>query len=147
MADLEIKRHFDAPPEKVFAFVTQPEHLIKWWGPEGITLGEHDLDFTRTGSWGSVMLGDSGSRHKVTGEVLSIEAGSSVAFTWAWHDDDDIRGHESQVRFTVESDGNGGTNFIMLHSGLADEESANDHNGGWTSSFNKLEQHAQHQVA
>ncbi len=38
MADLTINRSFDAPPEKVFAYISQTEHLLKWWGPEGMTL-------------------------------------------------------------------------------------------------------------
>ena len=143
MADLEIKRHFDAPPEKVFAFITQPEHLIKWWGPEGITIGEHELDFTRKGSWGSVMHGEEGGRYKVTGEVLSIEEGRSVTFSWAWHDEDDARGHESQVCFSIEGDGSGGTNFTMSHSGLPDEDEAENHKSGWSPAFDKLERHLQ----
>ncbi len=142
MADLEMKRHFAAPPEKVFDFVTQAEHLTKWWGPEGITLAEHKLDFSRAGPWMSIMKNSEGGIHKVTGEVLSVEQGKSVTFTWAWHDDDDQRGHDSEVRFEVHSDGNGGTDFVMLHSNLADDDSAQNHESGWGSSLAKLERYA-----
>ncbi|OAO04429.1 hypothetical protein A8B75_07360 [Sphingomonadales bacterium EhC05] len=138
MADLEITRHFAASPKIVFAFVTRPEHLAQWWGPEGIHLGEHDLDFTRLGPWGSVMHGDEGATYKVTGQVLAIEEGQSVSFTWAWHDEADVRGDESRVTFSVYADGKGGTDFVMLHSGLPDDDSANNHEDGWTSSLVKL---------
>lgn len=142
MADLEMKRHFSAPPEMVFAFITKAEHVVQWWGPEGITLGEHQLDLTKPGPWDSVMLGEGDARYKVTGEVLTVEPEQSVTFTWAWHDDDDQRGAESTVHFSVVSDGQGGTNFTMLHSGLADDDAKDNHQGGWTSSFNKLERYA-----
>ena len=145
MADLEIKRHFTAPPDRVFAFISEADHLSKWWGPEGIELGEHDLDFSKPGPWGSVMLGSEGARYKVTGEVLSVEPGKSVTFTWAWHDDDDQRGAESEVTFSVADDGNGGTEFVMLHRGLPDDDSASNHDSGWTSSFQKLEAYAREQ--
>lgn len=138
MADLEMKRHFAVRPERVFAFVTQTEHLTKWWGPEGIELGEHDLDLSRPGSWGSVMHGSEGSRYKVTGEVLSVIQDKAVTFTWAWHDENDVRGDESQVTFSVQDDGKGGTDFLMVHSGLPDDDSTDNHQGGWTSSFVKL---------
>lgn len=147
MADLKLKRHFAAPPERVFAFVSEPAHLAKWWGPEGIEMGEHDLDFSRKGPWGSVMHGSEGGRYKVTGEVVSVNPGKSVTFTWAWHDEDDQRGDESEVTFSVDSDGNGGTEFVMLHRGLPDDDSANNHEEGWTSSLIKLAAHAELQNA
>jgi len=140
MSELRIERIFAADPETVFAFVTQTGHLLKWWGPEGMSVPEHDLDFTRTGPWSSVMVGGEGNRHKVTGEVISIDPPNSVEFTWGWHDDDDDqRGHGSKVRFEISGDGNGGTKFLLIHSGLADDESVKNHNMGWTSSLVKLE--------
>lgn len=93
---------------------------------------------SRKGPWGSVMHGREGGRYKVTGEVLSVDPGRSVTFTWAWHDEDDQRGDESEVTFSVASDGSGGTDFVMLHRGLPDDDSANNHQEGWTSSLTKL---------
>lgn len=139
MSELRIERKFAANPETVFAFVTKTENLLKWWGPEGITVLEHELDLSRTGSWSSVMVSDEGQRYKVTGEVLNIDPPRSVEFTWGWHDDDDKRGQNSTVRFELSSDGAGGTDFLLVHSGLADDEVAGNHNMGWTSSLSKLE--------
>ncbi len=142
MSDLTIKRHFPANPAKVFAFITEPEHLLKWWGPEGITVAEHQLDFSRPGPWMSVMVNSDGKRFKVSGEVVRISPTESVEFTWAWHDEQDMRGHESLVRLEVKSDGGDGTQFTLFHSGFADDDSAAHHNMGWTSSLAKLERMA-----
>ncbi len=139
MSELKIEKHFKASPEKVFAFVTQTEHLLKWWGPVGITITEHNLSLSDLGAWSSVMKGSEGNTYKVTGEVLAIDPPNSVDFSWAWHDENDVRGHESSVRFEVKSDGNGGTLFTMIHSNLPDDETAQKHNQGWSSSFTKLE--------
>ena len=35
--DLVITRTFDAPRETVFKAWTDPEELVKWWGPKGFT--------------------------------------------------------------------------------------------------------------
>ncbi len=139
MTELRIERTFKSDPETVFAFVTQTKHLLKWWGPEGMHIPEHDLDLSRPGPWSSTMVGSQGNRHKVTGEVISIDPPHSVEFTWGWHDDDDQRGHDSRVRFEITGDGNGGTMFVLIHSELADDDSGKNHEMGWTSSLIKLE--------
>ena len=142
MSELTIEREFAASPETVFAFVTQSEHLVKWWGPESMTLPEHALDLTREGPWSSVMMTAEGNRFKVIGMVTKVSPPNAVEFTWAWCDENDVRGHESRVRFTVEPNGSGGSRFTLHHTGLADDESANSHNEGWASSLCKLERMA-----
>jgi uncharacterized protein YndB with AHSA1/START domain len=139
MSKLRIERHFRAGPETVFAYLTQPGHILKWWGPEGMSVPESQLDLTRPGPWSSVMMSADGRRYKVTGTVVSVDPPNSVEFTWAWHDERDARGHESMVRLEVRPEKNGGTLFTLQHSGLADEESARNHTSGWQSSLRKLE--------
>jgi uncharacterized protein YndB with AHSA1/START domain len=139
MSKLKIERKFSADPEAVFAYLTQRGHLLKWWGPEGMSVPEAQLDFTRPGPWSSVMMSADGKRYKVTGTVVSVDPPNSVELTWAWHDERDARGHESRVRFEVRPEKNGGTHFTLLHSGLADDESARNHSSGWRSSLGKLE--------
>lgn len=41
---LRIERDFDAPREMVFRAWTDPEHLAKWWGPEGMSASHVELD-------------------------------------------------------------------------------------------------------
>ena len=136
---LVLEREFEAPVETVFDFVTRKENLLKWWGPEGLTVPEETLDFTRPGPCHSVMVNADGQRFKVSGEVREVKAPNLVAFTWGWHDETDARGHESTVTFEVSDAGGGKTKFTLTHEGLADEESATNHEGGWTSSLRKLE--------
>jgi len=139
MPDLDLTRHYDAPPEQVFRAVTDPAMLAQWWGPEGITVESGDLDFTRTGPWGSVMINAEGGRFKVTGQVTHVDAPRSVGFTWAWHDETDARGAESHVTFNIEAATDGGTTFRLEHRDLPDADAAANHNQGWTSSLRKLD--------
>ena len=108
MSTLKMEREFAADPELVFAFVTQTENLLQWWGHEGTTVTEHKLDFTRKGAWSSVLMNAQGGTHKMTGAVVAVDPPHSVEFTWAWHDENDVRGHNSRVRFEVKSNGSGG---------------------------------------
>ena len=141
MADLILERKLGAPIDRVFQFVTQPENLTQWWGPEGMTVPEGNLDFSRLGPWDSVMMDSEGQKYKVSGTVTAINAPTLVSFTWAWHDENDQRGHESRV--TIELiEQSGGTLFRLTHAGLADEESSKNHEQGWNSTLNKLERMA-----
>ena len=139
MSKLRLERVFPADAKTVFAFVTRPENLAKWWGPEGVSLPSYKLDFTKPGAWSSEMLNADGKRFKVTGKVVAVDAPKSVELTWAWHDEDGVRGHESRVRFEITPQGAKGAKFTLVHSGLRDEESQRTHNMGWTSSLKKLE--------
>ncbi len=140
MTVLKIERAFPAPPEKLFAFITRTEHLLKWWGPEGVSMKEHNLDLSRPGPWSSTLVNSQGALHKMSGEVVAVDPPNSVEFTWGWHDGEDRRGHETRVLFEVRPDGNGGTVFLLTHSSLKDDEAAANHKLGWTSSLRKLEQ-------
>ena len=139
MADLELTRHYAASPAQVFAAVTQPDMLLSWWGPEGMTIEPDSLDFTRLGPWGSVMVNSEGQRFKVTGQVTHVDPPRSVGFTWAWHDEADTRGPESHVTFAVEDHPEGGTLFRLSHVDLPDGDAAAAHRMGWTSSLTKLD--------
>ncbi len=139
MATLTLERDFDADPETVFAYVSKTEHLLKWWGPEGMTLPEHQLDFTSKGPWVSVMQNADGQRYKVSGQVTHVDPPRSVGFTWAWHDESDTRGVESHVTIKLVPAANGGTRFQLSHVDLPSDEVAANHEQGWTSSLRKLE--------
>lgn len=138
MDDLVITRVFRAGIDHVYAYISQSEKILEWWGPEGMTLPEHKIDFGRRGPWMSVMRAPDGRQFTVSGEVTEVDPPRAVGFTWAWHGEDGARGHESRVRIELEELG-AATRFTLTHSGLADRASADSHNGGWTSSLTKLE--------
>ena len=139
MTTLTLERRFAASPETVFAYISRTEHLLKWWGPEGTTVPEHRLAFDKTGPWLSVMQNDEGQRFKVSGHVTHVDAPHSIGFTWAWHDENDMRGVESHVTIKLVPAVGGGTDFQLNHVDLPDSGSADNHQQGWTSSLRKLE--------
>lgn len=138
MNEVVLKRHFRAGIEKVFAYVSEPEKVIEWWGPEGVTVPRANLGFNRTGPWHSEMHAPDGTVYKVSGEVTKVDPPNMVGFTWGWHDDADARGHESHVMIELTATETG-TDFVLIHRDLADAESAERHNEGWTSSIGRLE--------
>ena len=138
MSDLIITRVFRAGIDHVYDYISKPEHVMQWWGPEGMTLPKAQLSLGEKGPWMSVMKAPDGSEFHVSGEVTDVDPPRSIGFTWAWHDEAGVRGHESRVRIELETVGEA-TRFTMTHSGLSDAESVASHERGWTSTMAKLE--------
>lgn len=144
LTDLQLVRVYPVSVERLWYAVTQNDQFSQWFGPEGTEMVECDANLSSTGPWGCVMIGhESGRRYKLTGQVTHVRppedgSGGSVGFTWAWHDDDDERGPESHVTFTVEPD-DGGARLILDHRDLADAERAKNHRLGWEATLPRLE--------
>ncbi|MGH7667706.1 MAG: SRPBCC domain-containing protein [Candidatus Dormibacteria bacterium] len=52
-----VTRLLPAVPEVVFPLWTQPEHLARWWGPEGFSITTHEIDVRPGGTWRFTMHG------------------------------------------------------------------------------------------
>ena len=136
--ELTLERLLPAPPERVFDAWVNPVTLVKWWGPEGFTTPEHELDVAQDGRWRTVMLAPNGQRHIVSGVYRTIDRPDRLVFTWGWEDESGVRGHDSEVELTFTAAGSG-THLQLVHRKLADAESRDSHRAGWTSSLNDLE--------
>ncbi|MEK0165201.1 SRPBCC domain-containing protein [Phaeobacter sp. A36a-5a] len=137
MTDLRLEREFQVSPDRLFAWISDTEKLLQWWGPEGLTVPEHTLNFRQEGPWFTVMMNADGDRYHVSGVVTHVRPPQSIGFTWAWHDEAGARGHESHVTLTVEAIETG-TRLIVDHRDLDNSEMAENHRVGWESSLRKL---------
>lgn len=91
-ADREIvlTRLLDAPRELVWRAWTEPEHLIKWWGPTGFTNTFHEIDVRPGGVWRFVMHAPDGTdydnfvrfREVLPPERLVYDQGQTVDEPW-----------------------------------------------------------------
>lgn len=140
MTDLRLEREFSVTPDKLFDWVSAPGKLLQWWGPEGMHIPEHTLDFSRIGPWYSIMQNAEGQQFKVSGHVTHVDPPKSIGFTWGWHDPDDNRGAESHVTFTVVAS-ESGSRLLIDHRELGDDEISASHETGWTSALRKLSAH------
>lgn len=139
MATLTMQRMFDAPPAKVFDFLTKTENLLNWWGPEGTQIREHQLDFSKTGAWSAVMVGPQGGAQEVGGTVLEVNAPNAVELTLSFMMGAE-RGPESTIRFEVSASDTGGTHLLLTQTGLDPEHIDDMMNKGWNSALSRLEQ-------
>jgi len=74
--EIVMERVLDAPRELVFKVWTEPEHVAKWWGPDGFTNTVHEMDARPGGVWRFIMHGPDGTDYKnkiVFVEVVKAE--------------------------------------------------------------------------
>ena len=62
--ELRISRVLNAPIELVWEVWTDPEHLKRWWGPDGFTSTISKMDIRSNGEWDLVMHGPDGTDYK-----------------------------------------------------------------------------------
>jgi uncharacterized protein YndB with AHSA1/START domain len=135
---LRMERIIAASPERLFELWTQPEELVKWWGPEGFTTPKQAMDVRPGGRWRTTMRSPDGKDHTVSGIYRALEPPKRLVFTWGWDDDAGMRGHETEITVTFDPTP-GGTRMVLTQQGFADKDSRGRHEHGWGSSFVCLE--------
>ncbi len=58
---ITVERILDAPRELVWEAMTNPEHVVHWWGPNGFTNTLEKMDFRVGGEWHHIMHGPDGT--------------------------------------------------------------------------------------
>jgi len=59
--ELAITRILNAPRELVWEVWTNPEHIAKWWGPNGFTNTIHQMEVKDVGEFNFIMHGPDGT--------------------------------------------------------------------------------------
>jgi uncharacterized protein YndB with AHSA1/START domain len=134
---LELRRVLPAARPVIFAGLTDPDELAKWWGPDGFTIP--NLDFLpRVGAGYRIeMQPPEGDPFSLTGQFRAYEPPLRLAFTFVWEDPhpDDV---ETLVTLSVRDLGR--SSEVALAQGPFATAARRDlHRDGWADSFDKLE--------
>jgi uncharacterized protein YndB with AHSA1/START domain len=79
--ELVLSRVFDAPRELVFRAWSEPEHLMRWWGPNGFTTPHCTIDFRIGGAWHLCMRSPEGRDYWCKGVYREIVAPELIVCT------------------------------------------------------------------
>jgi len=146
---LVIERIFDAPRELVWKAWTDPEHVMRWWGPKGYTTPFCKIDLRVGGTYLTCMRSPDGKDYWSTGvfrEIVPLErivstdsfadeAGNVVsASTYGMPGEWPL---ELLVTVTF-ADHEGKTKFTLRHTGLPAGTLRDQTGAGWSESFDKL---------
>ena len=134
---LTFKRRINAPPEKVYAAWTEPENLIRWFGPAMVMpeTVRADVDARIGGRYRISFDDDRGEHHEVGGSYREMVPHSRLVFSWAWHSTPE---RESLVTVLLKPDG-AATLLTLHHEQLVDAAARDAHEHGWTGTLDKLQ--------
>jgi uncharacterized protein YndB with AHSA1/START domain len=135
--ELVITRVLDAPRSLVFKLWTRPEHLARWWGPQGFTTISCEMDVRPGGAWFRCMRSPEGSLYTKRGIYREIVPPERLVFTYVNEDADGRLGPETLVTVTFEEHG-AKTRLTLHQSGFESVGERDAHAGGWTSCLERF---------
>src|SRR5437868_11303305 len=74
--EIVISRIFDAPRELVWQAMTDPEHVVHWWGPRGFSTTIEVMEVRPGGVWKQTLHGPDGANYpnkSIFKEVVPLE--------------------------------------------------------------------------
>jgi len=143
LLSVHIRRIFPVSRKRVFEAWTSPEVLRLWWGPKGYNSRSAQADPRPGGAFSIEIEGPDGEVHVMSGfytevvrpELVCMEIRHRMIEGAAERPEGYI---PTQVRVELREHSEG-TELILLHTGFLDAALASRFNGGWASSFDKLE--------
>lgn len=100
---ITVKRMVKAPRALVWKACTEPEHIDRWWGPDGFTNRTLRMEFRVGGEWEYTMTGPDGKVWPNLITYRSIEPISRMAYDHG--DPADPKQFEGELSFDQQGDG------------------------------------------
>jgi uncharacterized protein YndB with AHSA1/START domain len=139
--EIVLRRTLNAPRKLVWAAVTQPEHVRRWYGCSAFTLATCEIDLRVGGSYRYTMRAPDGVDHTMTGVYQEIAAPERIVHTERY-ETTGFTSPDALVTMTlVEQSGRTRLQTVILHS---NKESRDGHlnsgmEGGAREAFDRLE--------
>lgn len=133
---LAIRRRYPVAADKVWRAWTDPQALIRWFGPgapDSVRLAETDVRVG--GRYRIVFSTPDGAVHDVSGVYQEVVPHRRLVFTCAWQSTPERVSRVSiELRPVPE-----GTKLSFVHDRFFDLQARDKHEGGWLPTFAKLE--------
>src|SRR5260370_9252077 len=117
-----------APPATVFAFLTDPEKILRWMGTEA-TMEPHP---------GGLYLVNVTGKDVARGRFTEVIPVHRLAYSFGWDGRENVPPGSSLIEIDLIDHEAGGTLLRMTHSGLPDAAVCASHEQGWTPYFARL---------
>jgi uncharacterized protein YndB with AHSA1/START domain len=134
--ELHITRLVPAPVEEVYRAWTDPEVLMRWWGPVNTEMRDAQIDARPGGRYRFEMVGASGAPTVIAGEYVDVDPPHRLSFTWRF----EAGGpgpQESHVTVELREVGDQ-TELVLTHGGFPDPSAAAPYGDGWGTVLPKL---------
>jgi len=136
---LIVRRRINAPAERLFAYWTEPVHLMHWWGPTGVTCESATLELRVGGGYRIGNRFPDGTVLWISGEFEVVTPPYQLVYTWQLSSGDvPPRGEAAErvsVTFTPVGDA---TDILIVHERVANNDVLSGHEQGWNQCLDRL---------
>ena len=119
----------EAPPATVFAFLTDPDKILRWMGAEATTEAQPGGLY--------LVKGIGTPAHVARGAFREVVPVHRLAYSFGWEGHEEVPPGSSLVEIDL-IDRDGGTLLRMTHSGLPNAVQCAYHDQGWAHYFGRL---------
>jgi uncharacterized protein YndB with AHSA1/START domain len=147
--ELVITRDLDAPPSRVFQAWTEPQHFVRWWGPNGFTTPFCKIDLCPGGVLHYCMRSPKGQDFWGKGIFSEIVPPKRLVFTDSFADEQGNPVPASHYGMAsdwpaetlvtvVFAEHQGKTRLTLRHSGIPSGKDGEMTETGWKESVERL---------
>lgn len=146
MATTRVLRHINAPRERVYEALIDPEPVRRWMVPDGMTSEVHAFDAREGGRFRISLTYDDVSRvgksqgatDTFEGRFEKLVPGREVVQIVEFETDDPDVSGEMTITYSLRKADGGGTNIMAIHDGLPPGVDPGANEIGWKMSIEKL---------
>ena len=134
--ELTFRRVHRASPELLFDCMTQPEHLTRFWGPEGTTtpIGNIVVDLRPGGAFETTMVSDAdGASYVMRATYVEIQRPERLV----WIESDVVGGLRTTITFVDLGDGR--TEVITHQTNVPAEYATPEAQAGFATSLDRFD--------
>jgi uncharacterized protein YndB with AHSA1/START domain len=129
-----VARDVRGQPGEVFQALTDPQELLRWWGPPGPLTGAR-VNLRPGGEYRLEFRGQEGESAWAKGQYQAVEPGSRIATTWFSSRHPELR-NSVEIRLEPAA---AGTRVTVVHAGLAGRpEVVDEIEKAWQDALNRL---------
>ncbi len=125
---LVVRRRILATPERLFDAWTDPQQLLRWWGPGSVECVGAEVDLRVSGRYRIGNRFPDGRVAWISGEFLSIDRPRELVYTWRLDAPAESGSERVSVRFEARD---GATDVIVTHERVRDDAARRGHEQGW----------------
>jgi uncharacterized protein YndB with AHSA1/START domain len=137
---LVIERTIPASPRRVYDAWTDPQQLMQWWGPPGVSCPVAEVDLRVGGRYRIANGLPDGRVVWIVGEFREVVDGERLVYSWHMETDGVATSDDSTVTVEFIAEGDG-TKLRIVHERLVDEAVRNEHAMGWEGCLDGLVAH------
>lgn len=157
LGTLEMTRHINAPPERVFEAWTKADHMKNWWGPKGFKMPYCKIDLRIGGTVHYCMRSPEGRDYWGKGTYLEIVEPGRLVITDTFSDEEGNMTSPTQHGLSKEwpsesqiigifDDEDGKTKLTLRHVGIPQSGKEREMcEEGWSQTLDRLTEYVETQ--